>query len=88
VRISAIDRAVLAGTVALGFSFAASQTTAWPAPAEACHDSGTCTIVTDSRQRLNIRQHGVDAPELGQPYGPPSGWLEHFNWTHSWARAR
>ena len=83
---SGIDRAVLAGTGALGLSFAVSQATAWPATAEACHDGGTCTVIIDNGQRPHIRQHGVDSPELDQPYGPPSGWQEHFNWTHSRAR--
>jgi endonuclease YncB( thermonuclease family) len=69
-HISAIDRAVLAGTVVLGLVFAASQASAWPAMAEVCHDGDTCTVVTDSGQRIHIRLHGVDAPELNQPYGP------------------
>ena len=68
-HISAIDRALLAGTVALGLAFAASQASAWPATAEACHDGDTCTVISDSGQRLTIRLHGVDAPELDQPYG-------------------
>ena len=68
-HISAIDRAVLAGTVALGAAFAASRASAWPATAEACHDGDTCTVISDSGQRLTIRLHGVDAPELDQPYG-------------------
>jgi endonuclease YncB( thermonuclease family) len=68
--ISAIDRAVLAGTVALGLAFTASQASAWPATAEACHDGDTCTVIRDSGQRVTVRLHGVDAPELDQPYGP------------------
>jgi len=68
-HISAIDRALLAGTVALGLAFAASQASAWPATAEACHDGDTCTVISDSGQRFTIRLHGVDAPELDQPYG-------------------
>ena len=87
-HISAIDRAVLASTVALALSFAASQTIAWPATAGACNDDSTCTGVIDNGQRLHFRQPGVDAPKLYQPYGPPSGWQGHFNWTHSWAGAR
>ena len=68
-HISAIDRAVLAGTVALGLAFASSQAAAWPATVEACHDGDTCTVITDSGQRRHIRLHSVDAPELDQPYG-------------------
>jgi endonuclease YncB( thermonuclease family) len=67
--ISAIDRALLAGTVALGLAFAAAQAHAWPATVEACHDGDTCSAVTNDGQRVTIRLHGVDAPELDQPYG-------------------
>ena len=68
--ISAIDRAVLAGTVALGLglAFTASQASAWPATAESCHDGDTCTVISDKGQRVTIRLHGVDAPKLDQPY--------------------
>ena len=70
--ISAIDRAVLAGTVALGIglAFIASRASAWPVTAESCHDGDTRTVISDSGQRVPIRLHGVDAPELDQPYGP------------------
>ena len=68
-HISTIDRALLAGTIALGLAFAASQASAWPATAEACHDGDTCTVISDSGQRVTIRLHGVDASELDQPYG-------------------
>jgi endonuclease YncB( thermonuclease family) len=69
--ISALDRAVLAGTIALGLglAFTASHAFAWPATAEACHDGDTCTVIRDGGQRVTIRLHGVDAPELDQPYG-------------------
>jgi endonuclease YncB( thermonuclease family) len=67
--ISAIDHALIAGTIALGLTFAASQAHAWPATAEACHDGDTCTVISATGQRVVIRLHGVDAPELDQPYG-------------------
>jgi endonuclease YncB( thermonuclease family) len=69
IHISTIDRAVLAGTIALGLAFAASQASAWPATAEACNDGDTRTVISDSGQRVTIRLHGVDAPELDQPNG-------------------
>src|SRR5215469_6730781 len=68
-HISTVDCAVLAGTIALGLTFAASQASAWPATAETCHDGDTCTVVTNSGQRLHIRLAGIDAPELDQPFG-------------------
>jgi endonuclease YncB( thermonuclease family) len=33
-----------------------------------CHDGDTCTVVT-SDAHIHIRLHGVDSPELDQPYG-------------------
>ena len=65
--LSAIDRAVLAGTVALGLAFAASLSPAraYDAVVTACHDGDTCTLANGER----IRLHAIDAPELDQPYG-------------------
>lgn len=60
-----LDRVLLAGTVALGIAFAASQAHAYDAVVSYCHDGDTCTLGDGTR----IRLHAVDAPELDQPYG-------------------
>jgi len=46
----------------------ASPAFAFDAVVTACHDGDTFTVVA-SEQRIHIRLHGVDAPELDQPYG-------------------
>jgi endonuclease YncB( thermonuclease family) len=42
---------------------------AFDAVVTSCVDGDTCTVIA-SEQRIHIRLHGVDAPELDQPYGP------------------
>ena len=36
------------------------------------HDGDTLTAMTDDKRQLKVRLHGVDAPELGQPFGQAS----------------
>ena len=67
--LSAIDHALLAGTVALGLAFAASQARAFDAVVTTCHDGDTCTVTASDGHRLHIRLHAIDAPELDQPSG-------------------
>jgi endonuclease YncB( thermonuclease family) len=35
------------------------------------HDGDTITVLRD-RQRIRVRLHGIDCPELGQPFGRPA----------------
>lgn len=52
--------------VALG----TSATSAWAFDAliTECHDGDSCTAIADGN-RFKIRVHGIDAPEIDQPYG-------------------
>ena len=77
-HISAIDSAVLAGAVARGLAFGAAQGRGFDAAVTACHDDDTCTVIAR------------DDHDTGNAH-PPSGWPEHFSWTHSgpgWSKAR
>jgi micrococcal nuclease len=60
---AAVALAALLGTAAHAF----------PARVTDCHDGDTCTLVAGgSGERITVRLHGIDAPELGQPYGAQS----------------
>lgn len=60
-----LNRAVLAGILALGIAFAYSRAHAYDAMVSYCHDGDTCALSNGTRVRL----HAIDAPELDQPYG-------------------
>ena len=47
----------------------ASPAFAFDAVVAACHGGDTCTVIA-GEQRIHIRLHGVDSPELDPPYGP------------------
>ena len=36
------------------------------------HDGDTLTALTDDNRQSKVRLHGIDAPELGQPFGQAS----------------
>lgn len=36
------------------------------------HDGDTITVLTADKERVRIRLEGIDAPELGQPFGKES----------------
>jgi len=36
------------------------------------HDGDALTALTDDKRQLKVQLHGIDAPELGQPFGQAS----------------
>jgi endonuclease YncB( thermonuclease family) len=61
---------VLGCTLILSLALGGSQAWAFAAVITACHDGDTCSAVTADGQ--HVRLHGVDAPELDQPFGTQS----------------
>jgi endonuclease YncB( thermonuclease family) len=62
-------RGILAGVTTIVLALA-SPAWALDAVVTACHDGDTCTaIATKDGARIQVRLHGVDAPELDQPFG-------------------
>lgn len=59
--------------VALVVALAGRASAAPPPPASgkvvSVHDGDTLTVRTDGGETLKVRLHGIDAPELGQPWG-------------------
>lgn len=54
---------------AIGISAHAADIKAITARVVGVHDGDTITSLKDDKQQLKVRLHGIDAPELGQPFG-------------------
>ena len=67
-----LRQTVLGCTIILSLALGGSQAWAFAAVITACHDGDTCSAVTADGQRHHVRLHGVDAPELDQPFGTQS----------------
>ena len=50
---------------------AAAEPQTFTGKAVSVHDGDTLTVVEDGRQ-TKVRLHGIDAPEIGQPFGTRS----------------
>jgi endonuclease YncB( thermonuclease family) len=67
-----LRQTALGCTLILSLALGGSQAWAFAAVITACHDGDTCSAVTADGQRYHVRLHGVDAPELDQPFGTQS----------------
>ena len=67
-----LRQTALGCTLILSLALGGSQAWAFAAVITACHDGDTCSAVTADGQRHHVRLHGVDAPELDQPFGTQS----------------
>ena len=54
------------------FLFLPFQALSWPGVVLSVHDGDTLRVRNEQGRVINIRLWGVDAPELGQPYGKAS----------------
>jgi endonuclease YncB( thermonuclease family) len=56
----------------IGLSAQAADVQTISARVVGVHDGDTITALTDDKRQLKVRLHGIDAPELGQPFGQAS----------------
>ncbi len=46
----------------------------WPGKVIGISDGDTLTALRDGRDQVKVRLYGIDAPEMGQPYGDAAKW--------------
>jgi endonuclease YncB( thermonuclease family) len=67
-----MDRVRILLTVASLLGLGAGPTETLHVRVVGVHDGDTLTALTDDKRELKVRLHGIDAPELGQPFGQAS----------------
>jgi micrococcal nuclease len=63
---------IAAAVIALLARAAAADVQTITARVVGVHDGDTITALRDDKQQLKVWLHGIDAPELGQPFGQAS----------------